>query len=275
MRLASLARKIKIKPSELRSFLEENDIPLPSDSNTKLGEDAVDLVYRNFAPQYIDQEVEITETNAVEQQVEEVPENLVVQKTGEVSENEGPKAAKPKEWSDELEPITEPEENINLDTGSEEEEEEVELIKAPKVTLPGLTIKGKIDLPEPKPRKETEEEKSQDDDNRKSRQSRNSDRRNRKGKRQDRDFNPLAEERKRKASEEERRRKEQAQRRKEQRRRRYEENIRSKIESQRATQVTQSSKTEVVQTSPEKKKSPTSNSHKPNMMARLWKWLNS
>ncbi len=268
MRLASLARKLQVKPSELREFLTTENIPLPSDSNTKLDEDIVELVYNHFAPELIETSDLHPVSTSVEAVNDDLPNPTEEQEIDQsISDVEIKKEAQPKEWSDELEPTILPlaEGEANQETDTEiEEEEPVEVIKAPKITLPGLTIKGKINLPEPKPKKEEEEEEKPQ----KQRPQRGR-KENRKGSRRSDDYNPLAEERKRKAREDEKRRKREAEKKKEQRRKRYEENVRTRVNPPKPSQP----KVEKVDSDP--KSTIPKAQEKRSGLARFWKWLNS
>lgn len=124
MRLAQLARKLDVRPADITAFLERNNITVGNGLNFRLDDQMVALVQEQFgqAPDT---------AGTTEQDIEpikELPEAedkpSVVQEAGhdmEVIEIEVP-------------------------------EEGIELIKAPKVELPGLRVVGKIDLPEPKPK---------------------------------------------------------------------------------------------------------------------------
>lgn len=122
MRLAQLARKLAVRPAEIAALLEGNNINVENGSNFRLDDQMVAMVLEHFgqAPEPV---------NALEPEVE--PEHKVMDIKDQASEAEdiGPAV--------EATEIVDPEENI-------------ELIKAPKVELPGLRVLGKIDLPEPK-----------------------------------------------------------------------------------------------------------------------------
>ncbi len=264
MRLASLARKINIKPSELTQFLEDQDISLPGGSNTKLEKEIIQLVYNEYAPELKDETADPkgkVEEPLIEE-AEEPTEKEIQKPSGqEVSTEESEddagesreKVVPAKEWSDELEP--------DIIKEASGDEEEIELIKAPKITLPGLTVKGKIDLPEPK-EKPKKEEKS---DLKKRRDRSNS----RKRKNRSTDYNPLEAARKRKAREEEQRREEEARKKKEQRRKRYLQEVQPLSRPKKQEKKSTPNSDNEFHEKPMPKDPPKST------LGKFWRWLNS
>ncbi|XOV91897.1 MAG: hypothetical protein ACFHWX_17025 [Bacteroidota bacterium] len=245
MRISSLARKIKLKPSELIAFFENHDIVLDSGAHTKLSEDQVEMVYEEFAPEFQSPEKEeITEPEVETTEVPEISE--AVDNEPEIESIE----ASPQE---EGKPEEEPE--------PEEPSEEIEVIRAPKITLPGLKVKGKIDLPEPKkpePKEETESEKELTN-KRRDRQRRDRKREN--------DYNPVAAARKRKEQKEEKERLAELKKKKKAKTQHYykiqQKVAKSKREkSDNIIEVSDSKKVEV-------------NATKKNVFQKFWKWFNS
>lgn len=112
MRLGQLARQLSISPDKIVSFLGSRDIAVDSHNNARIDDLYVDLVLREFAPG----------NESLRQQVIQTSDADSVEIT---SPDTG---AAPPEQSSEL----------------------PELIKAPKVELPGLRVLGKIELPEKK-----------------------------------------------------------------------------------------------------------------------------
>lgn len=229
MRLSSLARKIRITPRNLSSFLEENQVPLEKGANTKLDEETINLVLEHFKVSLEDPKEEVPEKEEVEIQEEaleesttvETKDNITVDPTEvkvEVEEIKSPEletiVSETPETDHEVVKVDEVEAEIEEKTPSEitqdesEESEEltevdneviefseepvdkksdstskeyepietpdgtliearaelaaldesVDIIKAPKpAPLQGLTIKGKIELPEPKAPKPKQE----------------------------------------------------------------------------------------------------------------------
>ena len=124
MRLAQLARKLAVRPAEIADFLEGNNINVENGSNFRLDDQMVALVMAQFG--------QVPEpVNATEPDVEPVIQVTDIQ----VQSSD----------ADVAEPVA-------VETEPAEAEEGLEVIKAPKVELPGLRVLGKIDLPEPKPK---------------------------------------------------------------------------------------------------------------------------
>ena len=133
MRLAQLARRISVKPSEILEFLASKNIEIENSSNAKVNDDHVDLVLEQFAPEILKNEREATggpnaESATIEPEIEldTIDEDQVIH----------------------ARQLAEPEQL---------EEIQPEVIKPIKVELPGLKVVGKIDLPEPKKKEEPAE----------------------------------------------------------------------------------------------------------------------
>lgn len=164
MRLAQLARKITVTPAEIVRFLQANGEP-GADVNTRLTELQLRAILLHLAPGRVDEILEQDKTNNEVEQSEQlevapIEPALVINKTEELlpieTENLFEDAAQTMQIEERTEEITqEGEETKNPLEG-------VDLIKAPKVTLTGLKVVGKIDLPEPK-KKEPEAVKSTDE----------------------------------------------------------------------------------------------------------------
>ncbi len=130
MRLGQIARKISIRQSDVVDLLAKSGISIANESNARLENEHVHVILQHFAPSFLEEKIE---------EVDVIP----------------PQATEESEVIEDVNTIEEPIENvvaeIIITTAPEEQEEEkVELIKAPKVDLPGLKVIGKIDLPEPK-----------------------------------------------------------------------------------------------------------------------------
>lgn len=132
------------------------------------------------------------------------------------------------------------------------------LIKAPKVYLPGLKVKGKIELPEPKPKpeKETTEDES-------------SDRRGKHREKRRRTTNPVATARMREERKAERRKKAELAREKERKKHHYQKNIQSKTAPPPKKKVEK--KPHVAQQPTARPQAP----EKLNALQRFWRWMNT
>ena len=123
MRLGQLARQLSVKPDDIISLLGSRNITMDSGNNARIDDSLIEMIVQHFAPG----------NDSLVQQIALTPE------------------------------ITEPELDapvVTEDTAVEASagEEIPELIKAPKVELPGLRVLGKIDLPEKKKPAEKEPE---------------------------------------------------------------------------------------------------------------------
>ena len=176
MRLAQAARKLSITTDDIVDFLEIRGVSIEKDSNTKLDEEAVELLYKYFE---IEEEgkveiEEIEEDESVDQEEDSLKELSAAKSLNLESDQVEDKVA------DEEETAAPAEKDIQATEGKEESikrsfktvDELLEgdddhsstdfIIKAPKVELKGLNVVGKIDLPEPKQKSEPEEKKEVD-----------------------------------------------------------------------------------------------------------------
>jgi hypothetical protein len=147
MRLGQLGRKLSLRPVEIVEFLATNNIQIASGSNTRIEDKHVLLVIDHFAPGQENILTEDRESDSPEQtRVEAFVEEPPVQAMQEITVTEiMPEAEKP-------EPAAIKEEETIVQT--QLPTENAEIIKAPKIELPGLRVLGKIELAEPK-KKET------------------------------------------------------------------------------------------------------------------------
>jgi len=201
MRLGQLARKLAIKPSDIKKHLETQGIDFEGTSNHKVPDELVDGIVAHFMPEQeeVINETEKENTIEIPPSTEEsdlvVKENTLAEETPlvddqvdiiqdateedtdkkeevetdsfveleEVKTEVVPEPIEPEEVILTVKDILEEEELLegsdkeNSDEEIEEESKTKILIKAPKVSLPGLKVIGKIDLPEPA-KKESEEE---------------------------------------------------------------------------------------------------------------------
>ncbi len=127
MRLGQLARQLSIKTDEIVNFLGTQGITIDSGNNARIDDSYIEMILQRFAPG----------NENLKQLISEQPEVPEV-------EAETPIAAQ------------------DIPAHESLEESLPELIKAPKVELPGLRVLGKIELPEkkkaePQPEKEEPE----------------------------------------------------------------------------------------------------------------------
>lgn len=134
MRLAQLARKIGVKPSEIATFLANKNLPIEDSSNAKVADDQLEIVLLEYAPSMLPS----LEVGEPQEMAEEKTEPTSVAERLDVPEDIG------------LAETDEPSEIII----EENDETTKEVIKPVLVELPGLKVVGKIDLPEPKKKEE-------------------------------------------------------------------------------------------------------------------------
>lgn len=187
MRLGQLSRKLVKKPIEIVDFLAEQEIFIDNNSNAKVSDEVVQVVFSHFDPEGlftdapINKKISPEDTSEITQQqnnltnesvniISEPKEEIVSSAQEEPSSSTLTKEAPAEEVSLPLveeEPehkplsltvseILEKQEETDLE-GSESEPQDI-VIKPEKVHLKGLKVVGKIDLPEPKPKEEKEAE---------------------------------------------------------------------------------------------------------------------
>lgn len=124
MRLGQLARQLDVTTEKIVNFLAARDIAVDNSNNARIDDGFVELVIQHFAPGI----------DRLKEQIAFVPDAPVISAPE-------PKSAEAEEETTEIIP---------------------EVIKAPKIELPGLRVLGKIELPEkkkPEPKQEAEPEK--------------------------------------------------------------------------------------------------------------------
>lgn len=136
MRLAQLARKLAVKPAEITEFLAGQNITIEDSSNAKVADEYVKVVLAHFAPELM---ASLENQEQDEATPTEIPEPVETE-TAAVTDSAAMQEVE--------RPIVD-----------EEPSTFTEVIKPPKVELPGLKVVGKIELPEPK--KKTQEEKAE------------------------------------------------------------------------------------------------------------------
>ncbi|MCX7636224.1 MAG: hypothetical protein N2044_00110 [Cyclobacteriaceae bacterium] len=145
MRVSQLARKLNVLPADVLAALPQGSVSVEGSYNARLTPAQVEEVVRFFRP--VNWERFLAELKNLPEEVEAVsqPENDLKHST--VSQESS------------SEPLKDNEEStveLNQPTGSLVEHQdapafqEVEVIRAPKVELPGLRVVGKIEIPEKK-----------------------------------------------------------------------------------------------------------------------------
>ena len=198
-------------------------------------------------PDIVEQSEDITTSVEVEPVKSRKVKVMEVSELLELAEKE----AQEREESGEIVAETdEPESDSAL---TEMDTDEEVLIKAPKVYLPGLTVKGKIDLPEPKPKVAKTEEESDEKGKRK---------------RKRKDDNPIARKRKREERENERQKQKEWRQLKEKKRQHYMKTVATK-----AAPPPKPRKPKKTEASPSKRSAQPE--QKMNALQRFWKWMNT
>lgn len=163
MRLGQLARKLEISPTQIINLLQSKEFSAVEGTNSKLSAEQISLVVKTFYKEPVTSEDVENEDNSSLTSEEESSRKEV-----DVVIEAAVQAEDVIETKSEIE-SAEAEEGAVAPSEEEEyleSEPEPELIKAPKISLPGLKVVGKIDLPEPKEVEEVEsavEEPQQED----------------------------------------------------------------------------------------------------------------
>jgi hypothetical protein len=165
MRLAQAARKLSITTEDIVDFLEIRGVSIEKDSNTKLDEEAVEILYKYFE---IEEESAIKVEEDYKKNKSDVQEEELEGESEEGNEESEVKQESEKSVEEEkVIPLNEAQPDVEdraisikksfktvdeLLEGDDENPNDDFVIKAPKVELRGLNVVGKIDLPEPKPK---------------------------------------------------------------------------------------------------------------------------
>jgi hypothetical protein len=148
MRLGQLARKLAIRPSAIVDYLAAQNLASDEGTNTKLSEEVTRNIILHFNPSALDILLESPAAEPLTQTTVEEVENEIAEPHTVSSNEELP-----------LEEVKKDVEQTSVEDLKVETSDlfaNVTVIKAPKVSLAGLKVIGKIDLPEPK-KKEVEE----------------------------------------------------------------------------------------------------------------------
>ena len=286
MRLSSLSRKLKLKPSELELFYENKGIELLASSNSKLSDEQIKIALEYYDFQE-EEEVVIDNSAHLDQSSDH---ELIISQDLEIKSNaedtvafdieetklEGVEIIEVKEKlkplnDDDLSSDKEIVKTSDTDVTIKKTDENIEVIKAPVIKLKGLTVKGKIELTPGKVK-----EKSSNVAKKISPNSHNS----KTKKITSNSFNPLDEARKKKAEKERELRKKRADQLKKEKRARYlkehpprkepvKKKLNKKVKKKSTVHMSAPAPTNIPSQSaviPQKKS---------NLFQRIWQWLNT
>ena len=272
MRLSSLSRKLKLKPSELELFYENKGIKLLASTNSKLSVEQIKTALDYYDFQEEVEDVVVAAPKPLPQTNEHIPLNvqdLEIESDTKDAINFDIEEIKIEdvEIIDEKEKV----ETQDIDDLIEDIDDDIEVIKAPVIKLKGLTVKGKIELTPEKAK-----EKSPDTAKKESPISHKSNSKNITST----SFNPLEEARKKKAREERQLRKKRADQLKKEKRARYlkanpprieliNKKLNKKPKRDSELHVSLSAKTH------KSNKSIVTSHKNPNLFQRIWQWLNT
>ncbi|WP_420583231.1 hypothetical protein [Reichenbachiella sp.] len=217
---------------------------------------------------------------ALPHELEDAPVDLEATKHEPIEEDIIQESESQEDGPEEVEYVPQVPEDLDPDIESYVErlayDENIEVIKPAKVKLQGLTVKGKIDLPEPKVETEKteepkkEEKKAYDPDEiittTGPRRDRKRKPKNYKGKKFNKDYNPLEAARKKKEWEEKKRKEQEERRKKKAKAKHYKKNVKP------------ASATPTAKKKPKKvtaKKKQLQEQQTGNMLQRFWRWMNT
>ncbi|MDG1105417.1 MAG: hypothetical protein P8N26_04585 [Cyclobacteriaceae bacterium] len=286
MRLSSLSRKLKLKPSELELFYENKGIELLASSNSKLSDEQIKIALEYYDFQE-EEEVVIDNSAHLDQSSDH---ELIISQDLEIKSNaedtvafdieetklEGVEIIEVKEKlkpfnDDDLSSDKEIVKTSDTDVTIKKTDENIEVIKAPVIKLKGLTVKGKIELTPGKVK-----EKSSNVAKKISPNSHNS----KTKKITSNSFNPLDEARKKKAEKERELRKKRADQLKKEKRARYlKEHPPRKEPVKKKLNKKVKKKSTVHMSAPAPTNIPSQSAVIPqkesNLFQRIWQWLNT
>ena len=286
MRLSSLSRKLKLKPSELELFYENKGIELLASSNSKLSDEQIKIALEYYDLQE-EEEVVIDNSAHLDQSSDH---ELIISQDLEIKSNaedtvafdieetklEGVEIIEVKEKlkpfnDDDLSSDKEIVKTSDTDVTIKKTDENIEVIKAPVIKLKGLTVKGKIELTPGKVK-----EKSSNVAKKISPNSHNS----KTKKITSNSFNPLDEARKKKTEKERELRKKRADQLKKEKRARYlKEHPPRKEPVKKKLNKKAKKKSTVHMSTPAPTNIPSQSAVIPqkesNLFQRIWQWLNT
>ena len=286
MRLSSLSRKLKLKPSELELFYENKGIELLASSNSKLSDEQIKIALEYYDLQE-EEEVVIDNSAHLDQSSDHeliISQDLEIKSNAEDTvafdiEETKLKGVEIIEVKEKLKPLNDDDlssdkeivKTSDTDVTIKKTDENIEVIKAPVIKLKGLTVKGKIELTPGKVK-----EKSSNVAKKISPNSHNS----KTKKITSNSFNPLDEARKKKAEKERELRKKRADQLKKEKRARYlKEHPPRKEPVKKKLNKKAKKKSTVHMSTPAPTNIPSQSAVIPqkesNLFQRIWQWLNT
>lgn len=131
MRVSQLARKLEISPSDLILFYKKNKIGKYNSANNKIEEEDLALALGHFKPEEM-----------VKENGEKLPDTAIPLEISRDLNSED------KMEMSESSSTGKPGKNLKPEL-SKDQEDEIEVIRMPKIKLEGVKVVGKIDLPDP------------------------------------------------------------------------------------------------------------------------------
>lgn len=253
MRLGQTSRTLNIASHKIVELISEQFREIKDHPNVKLTDEEFDFVQNYFAPK--EEKEALIE---VVSSIETIPEEETAS-TGDVEAVH--------EFIEDLRP-----KKIRLEDEFNEQKEGLVRFKAEKVALEGLTVLGKIELPEPKP-KEIKEEAETEERPVKKKFERRSDRK-RSSRRNGKNSLTPAEERAKAERIAYRKKVEDEKRQKALKKKHYEQNVKAKIHAQKPKKKKKSFEVKAENLSAQSKQTPKKDIHKATGLKRLWLWLN-
>ena len=247
MRLVQLARLLQISPSLLEDFLKHRNAVFAG-AHSRLADEDITAAVIHFAPEKLREVMASREAD------------------DEVQTDSDAKRPEPSNDPASVVEVTDAGPTIGALSPADPADPGVEVIRAPKVELPGLRVVGKIDLPEPVKREN--KETPLEEGSRPARTPRQqADRRERQPRRKENHRNPIQEKREREQREAEERRKEEIRQAKERRTLAY-----ARQQAQREQRPASSKAKQKQQT--ESGARPVKPAQRPkSWFGRFWRWL--
>lgn len=152
MRLGQLARKLDMKPNQVRDLIRQQfNVEIDNDLNTRIEDEYANALSTQFAQPSSPIETEIVELPKQEPIVVESQKNETLEIATASDVVESTENTLIQESNTDGQPAVEKTEKTEADYFTPlPVDPNAELIKAPKVKLDGLKVVGKIDLPKPK-----------------------------------------------------------------------------------------------------------------------------
>ncbi|MEO9803796.1 MAG: hypothetical protein ABJF04_11135 [Reichenbachiella sp.] len=260
--------EVPLDENELTKESESKESELQEEPESQAEESPTALISDSFAEVALPHEIE-DQLTPIEPEPEETISDVSIEE----------QSGKKDEEVEETEPKAPVEIDPEIESSVERAayDDSIEVIKPPKVKLPGLKVKGKIDLPEPKVASEPveeekeEEKKTYDPDEIITTTGPKRDRKRRpknyKGKKYNKDYSPLEAARKKKEWEEKKRKEQEERRKKKAKARHYKKTV---VPAATAPPVTKKKPKKVALKKKQKQAEPTG-----NVLQRFWRWMNT